>query len=166
MTGGDSSHLSWRECSTKTSCELFVTGRRESDSKYPEKAATHGVNALSLLRRMIIRNMMLQRQLELLAECGIRPKDGIGLSDLLARHRETEYERSPFTLLLRVLGSAQDEDSEHGWSDNIWKLNIETVHGPGDYVRVAHHMAMLAGGVLPITDLRDGIDPRSRVAWL
>jgi hypothetical protein len=110
--------------------------------------------------------MLLVRQLELLAACGIRPKDGVGLSDLLARHRETEYERSPFTLLLRVLGSATDNDPTQSLSDNIWLLDIELIGGPGDYVRVARRMAAMTEGALPIADVQDGIDPRLGVAWL
>lgn len=119
-----------------------------------------------MLRRLMIRNMMLERQLELLAQCGIQPNEGIGLNHLLDRHREAEYERSPFTLLLRALGSAPEQDPQTWWSDNIWTLNVETIGGPGDYVRVAQRMAILAGGALPISDLRDGIDPRRGVAWL
>ena len=121
---------------------------------------------MSILRRLVIRNMLLERQLETLVECGIRPAEGVGLNDLLARHRETEYERSPFTLLLRVLGSAPESDPQHWLSDNIWRLDIESIGGPGDYVRVAHRMAAMTEGALPIADVRDGIDPRQGVAWL
>jgi hypothetical protein len=121
---------------------------------------------LSLLRRLLIRNMMLTRQLELLAECGIRPAEGIGLNELLSRHRETEYERSPFTKLLRVLGGAPEGDPQRWWSDNIWLLNIESIGGPGDYVQIARRMASLAGEALPVADLKDGIDPGQDVAWL
>ncbi len=121
---------------------------------------------MSLLRRLIVRNMMLERQLATLAACGIHPRPGIGLDDLLALHRETRYERSPFTLLLRVLGSTIQAEPERWWSDNIWLLDIESIGGPGDYVRVAQRMATLAGGALPIEDVQDGIDPRQRRAWL
>jgi hypothetical protein len=110
--------------------------------------------------------MVLVRQLETLAACGIRPNDGVELSELLARHRESEYERSPFTLLLRVLGSAAQGNPQQWLSDNIWLLDIETIGGPGDYVRVARRMATLANGTLPIAELQDGIDPRQGVAWL
>jgi hypothetical protein len=121
---------------------------------------------LSLLRRLVIRNTMLVRQLETLAACGIRPNDGVELSDLLARHRETEYERSPYTLLLRVLGSAAENNAESWLSNNIWLLDIESIAGPGDYARVGRRMASLTEGALPIGDVRDGIDPRQRVATL
>lgn len=121
---------------------------------------------MSLLRRLVIRNTMLVRQLETLAACGIRPIDGVGLGDLLARHRETEYERSPYTLLLRVLGSVTENNSESWLSNNIWLLDIESIAGPGDYARVANRMATMAEGALPIADVQDDIDPRQGVATL
>lgn len=114
----------------------------------------------------MIRNMPLERQLELLARCGVRPNPGVGLPELLARHSETQYEHSPFKLLLRVLGSTTETQPQSWLSDNIWLLDIECIAGPGDYVHVARRMAMLAGEALPIEEIQDGIDPLRSSAWL
>lgn len=121
---------------------------------------------MSLLRRLIVRNMLLDRQLELLATCGVRPNPGVGLPDLLAHHRESEYERSPFKLLLCVLGSESGEAPYSRLSDNIWYLNVECITAPGDYVRLAQRMAILAADALPITGVHDEIDLRRGFASL
>lgn len=121
---------------------------------------------MSLLRRLMVRNMLLDRQLELLATCGVRPNPGVGLADLLARHRESEYERSPFKLLLCVLGSDSEREPYRPLSDNIWYLNVEYIAAPGDYVRLAHRMAILAADALPIAGVHDVIDLRRGMAAL
>ena len=114
----------------------------------------------------MIQNMPLERQLETLATCGIHPNSGIGFPELLARYDEREYERSPFKLLLRVLGDETGEASGCFLSDNIWYLNTECIMAPGDYAGVALRMATLSGGALPIANVQDSIDPRGSVARL
>lgn len=121
---------------------------------------------MSLLRRLLVRNMLLDRQLEVLAAGGIRPNPGVELSDLLARHRESEYERSPFRLLLSVLGSNSESEPYQPLSDDIWFLNVERIAAPGDYVCLVNRMATLARGALPIVDVHDQIDLRQSAARL
>ena len=60
---------------------------------------------MSLLRRLMNRNMSLYDQLDTLAVCGIAPREGIGPADLLRLHGERDYETSPFKLLLTALGT-------------------------------------------------------------
>jgi len=64
---------------------------------------------MSLLRRLMNRNMSLCAQLDTLAECGIALRDGVGPEELLTRHSDRDYETSPFMLLLSVLGAESDE---------------------------------------------------------
>src|SRR5664279_1965855 len=121
---------------------------------------------MSLLRRLMNRNMSLYDQLDMLAGCGIAPREGIGPADLLRMHCEREYETSPFKLLLSALGTDSDEPPHLPMSDNVWHLRAECAARGGDYVRVAQRMAMLAAGALPLESIHDEFDLRRGVAWL
>jgi hypothetical protein len=121
---------------------------------------------MSLLRRLMNRNMSLYDQLDTLAVCGIAPHQGIGPPELLRLHGEREYETSPFKLLLTTLGTEGEEPPYLPMSDNVWHLRAECVARGGDYVQVAQRMAMLAGDALPLQDLHDEFDLRRGVAWL
>ena len=121
---------------------------------------------MSLLRRLMNRNMTLYDQLDSLAGCGIAPHEGIGPPELLRRHSERAYETSPFKLLLAELGAESDEPPHHPMSDNVWHMRAECVAGGGDYVSIAHRMAVLTAGVLPIESVHDEFDLRRGVAWL
>jgi hypothetical protein len=121
---------------------------------------------MSLLRRLMNRNMSLYAQLDTLAECGIALRDGVGPEELLTRHSDRDYETSPFKLLLSVLGAESDEPPYVSMSDNVWLMRAECAARGGDYGRVARHMVTLAGDALPIESIRDEFDLRRGVAWL
>lgn len=121
---------------------------------------------VSLLRRLMNRNMTLYAQLDVLAECGIVPRENAGPAELLTRHGEREYETSPFKLLLSELGADSDEPPNRSMSDNVWLMRAECAARSGDYVKVAHRMATLAGDELRIESVHDEFDLRRGVAWL
>ncbi len=121
---------------------------------------------MSLLRRLMNRNMSLYDQLDALAVCGIAPREGIGPPELLTQHSERDYETSPFKLLLSELGAETEEPPHQPMSDNVWHMHAECAARGGDYVKVADRMATLAGGTLPIDSVQDEFDLRRGVAWL
>ena len=121
---------------------------------------------MSLLRRLMNRNLTLYSQLDALAECGIEPGNGVGPAELLARHGEREYETSPFKLLLSVLGTESPEPPCLPLSNNLWHMRAECISGRGDYVKVAQRMAILAGSALPLEAVDDEFDWRQGIAWL
>jgi hypothetical protein len=121
---------------------------------------------MSLLRRLMNRNMSLYDQLDALAVCGIAPREGIGPAELLRVHAERDYETSSFKLLLTALGTEGEEPPHLPMSDNVWHMHAECATRGGDYVKVAERMATLARDVLPLAELRDEFDFRRGVAWL
>jgi len=121
---------------------------------------------MSLLRRLMNRNMTLYSQLDALAECGIAPREGIGPAELLVLHSDRTYETSPFKLLLTVLGSDSSEPPHLPMSDNVWHMRAECAARGDDYVTVALRMAALAADALPIESAHDEFDLRRGVAWL
>jgi hypothetical protein len=112
------------------------------------------------------RNMSLYAQLDELAECGITPREGIGASELLARHSDRDYETTPFKLLLSTLGVDSEELPHLPLSNNVWLMHADCVAHSGDYAKVAHHMATLAADALPIESVHDEFDFGHGVAWL
>lgn len=121
---------------------------------------------MSLLRRLMNRNMSLYDQLDTLAVCGIAPREGIGPPELLTLHSEREYETSPFKLLLSGLGAETEEPPQQPMSNNVWHMHAECAARGGDYVKVAIRMATLAANALPIESVSDEFDLRRGVAWL
>jgi hypothetical protein len=121
---------------------------------------------MSLLRRLMNRNMSLYDQLDTLAAWGIAPHKHIGPAELLRLHAERDYETSPFKLLLTALGTEGEEPPHLPMSDNVWHLRAECAARGGDYARVAERMAMLAGNALPLESVHDEFDFRRGVAWL
>jgi len=121
---------------------------------------------MSLLRRLMNRNMTLYAQLDALAECGIAPREGVGPAELLALHSDRTYETSPFKLLLTVLGSDSSEPPYLPMSDNVWHMRADCASRGGDYVKIAHRMTTLTNDALPIESVRDEFDLRRGVAWL
>jgi hypothetical protein len=121
---------------------------------------------MSLLRRLMNRNMTLYDQLDSLAECGMAPRPGVAPAELLVVHGEREYETSPFKLLLATLGTESPHPPHLTMSDNVWLMRAECASRGGDYVKVAHRMAMLAGEVLSLESVHDEFDLRRGVAWL
>jgi len=121
---------------------------------------------MSLLRRLMNRNMSLYAQLDTLAECGITPREGVGPSELLALHADRDYETSPFKLLLSALAADSEESPHLPLSDNVWLMRADCTAHSGDYMKVAHRMATLAADALPIKSVRDEFDLPRGVAWL
>jgi hypothetical protein len=121
---------------------------------------------MSLLRRLMNRNMSLYDQLDTLAVCGITPRDGVGAPELLRRKPERDYETSPFKLLLAELGSESEEPPHETLSANVWHMRAECIVRSGNYVKVAERMSIIAAGALPLEELHDEFDLGRGIAWL
>jgi hypothetical protein len=109
-----------------------------------------------------------EKQLAALARCGVRPRAGVTVADLLAELPRPELEREPYRALLHLLGS----DATHGphagrpLSDDVWRFDLESVDQPGGFARAAARLRDLAQGELPLEDVRDHVDPETGRAWL
>jgi hypothetical protein len=110
--------------------------------------------------------MSLYAQLDQLVRCGIVPEPGVGVSDLLNRYPERQYETDPFRLLLTVLGEDSDSSPDTPLSKQVWHLRVGSITGVGDYAQIAQRMSILAQGDLPITDISDQVDWAAGIVWL
>lgn len=70
-------------------------------------------------------------------------------------------------MVLAVLGG---EIEEHPWgrrfSDNIWHFDTECIEDHGAYIAITKRMRDLAGGDLPLQNIRDYVDVEQGIAWL
>ena len=121
---------------------------------------------MSLLRRLMNRNMSLYDQLDALAGCGISLRQGAEPTELLARHSEREYETTPFKLVLTEMGRETEEPPHTTLSAAVWLMRADCVAHKGDYETVAKRMAALAGDALPLEAVRDQFEVQNGVAWL
>ncbi|MEA2204995.1 MAG: hypothetical protein QOE77_1771 [Blastocatellia bacterium] len=85
---------------------------------------------------------------------------------LLAMFDRTDYEKNPYVMLLTIMGSEMDVEPFIIASDDIWHFDTECIEDHNDYVRIAQRLADLAGGELPLDDLKDYVDVDGGVAWL
>jgi len=108
----------------------------------------------------------LEAQLDVLATCGIRPKPGVTVDDLLCTFDREKYEKVPYIVLLCIPGSESEHDLTTFLSDNVWHLDTECIEDQGSYAHVAYRMTDLAGGALLVSDVRDHVDIENGMAWL
>jgi hypothetical protein len=94
----------------------------------------------------------LEEQFRVLASCGVRLSAGATPEAVLAEHPREVFEKTPFRLLLAVLGG------EEGWAANLWHFDTECIEDHGDYARIAERFRDLAGGELPLADIEDSVD--------
>ena len=100
----------------------------------------------------------LETQLAELEAFGIRPREGLGVEDLLKLDARESYETRPYDTLLFVLGGTIAEAPWTRVSSDILHLDVECIEGPGSYVRIASELAEIARGALPLTDVADSFD--------
>ena len=115
------------------------------------------------------RRVPLEQQLAVLATCGIALKRDKSLDLLLSSRSRRALEAEPYLLLLCAMGeecSAGSDVSADFCSDDIWHFDTECIEDHGDYARIADRMAVLAGGRLPLENVRDFVDVEAGIAWL
>jgi hypothetical protein len=105
------------------------------------------------------RAVPLTDQLQVLADCGIRLHRDRTRDDLLGLFDASAYEARPYRLLAQSLAShAPGDPPGRPMSDDIARIDVRRVQGPGCYANVAREMARVAGGALPLSGLRDEYD--------
>lgn len=68
--------------------------------------------------------------------------------------------------LLCVLGGEAECSDAGLLSHDVWHLDAECIEDNGDYTRLAERFRVLAGGHLPLQDIKDHVDVGNAEAWL
>ena len=113
--------------------------------------------------------LAIEKQLSVLAECGISLSDGISVEDdLLAEWSREHFESEPYSALLCTLGSSTAEEQPRLFTNNVWHFDTECIYDGSDYVRLVKRVAALAGDDLPIVSIEAEVNAEegySRVAF-
>lgn len=104
--------------------------------------------------------------LEQLANAGVRVRPDISNDDLLHSLGGTMESPVDWVQLLCILGSNVERGGFERVSDDIWHFDTECIVDHGDYVTLLNRFAILAKGVLPITDMRDFVDIEHGKVWV
>ena len=113
--------------------------------------------------------LSLEKQLEVLAESGIKLREHMSIDDLLKSFDREKFDSQPYLFLLTVMGGESRKEPFDDFSDAIWLLDYDrTFKHPvaGAYVKIAAKMSRLSGGTMPISDARDAINIAEGKAWL
>lgn len=108
----------------------------------------------------------LEKQLQVLNDCGIRLLPEITVKNLLASYDREAYEKEPYILLLCEMGGELDVEPFTYGSDDIWHFDTECIQDHNDYVAIAQRFVELAGGALPLEDIKDYVDVEEGEAWV
>lgn len=111
-------------------------------------------------------NPTLEQQLATLEELEIRLRPGVTVEDLLFDLSREDYESQPYGPLLFAMGGSLSEAPYGPVSDDIWHFDTEAIDGHGSYVFIANEFRDLAGGKLPLEEIRDYADIKEGIAWL
>lgn len=104
--------------------------------------------------------------LQKLAEIGFVLRPGISKENLLYSYPEEEYAKSPYDLILFVLGGTIEKEPFDRICDAVWCFDTEYVEDHGAYKYIAECMRDVAGGDLPIKDIEDYVNVEEGKAWV
>ena len=120
---------------------------------------------MRLFRKKPPKPITLETQLRTLAANGINLNPGRTVDDLLISFPREEFESVPYELLLMMLGSeVESRPCGRHFTNFIYTFDAECIEDTGDYARKIQRLAEIAGGDLPIEDIRDAIDVEAGTA--
>lgn len=114
---------------------------------------------MPLFRKKPPKRLTLESQLRTLAASGINLNPGRTVDDLLISFPREKYESSPYDLLFMMLGfEVESRPSGRHFTDSVYSFDAECIEDNGDYRAQLRPLTRIAGGDLPIEDIRDAID--------
>jgi len=119
-----------------------------------------------LFQKRTAAKLTLEQKLEILARCGLRLGAPFTVEDLLKSWSREVFEKDGFDSVLVGLGMTEEQPPWRSHCVNVWHFDSECIEDNGDYSRIAERMKAMAGGSLPIENIRDRVDVEGRVAWL
>ncbi len=108
----------------------------------------------------------LEEKLADLAACGVSLRPGVGVGELMSSWDRADYEEPGYDLLLTGIGMAGEAPPYEYRSDMLWHFDTECIEGEGSYAAIARRLSEMAGGSLPLANLRDHVDLEAGEAWL
>lgn len=120
---------------------------------------------MPLFRKKPPKRLTLEAQLRTLAANGINLNPGRTVDDLLISFPRERFESLPYELLITMLGSeVESRPCGRHFTDCIYTFDAECIEDHGDYRAQLRPLTRIAGGDLPIEDIRDAIDVEAGTA--
>ena len=107
-----------------------------------------------------------EAQLADLAACGISLRSDRTVDELFMSLARESYETSPTSLIVMLGSEVEAEPWGRPFSDDVWHFDTECIYDHGAYADIARRMQTLAGGALPLENIKDHVDLEEGVAWL
>lgn len=109
----------------------------------------------------------MEHKLQILNLGGITLQEPFTVADLLRIHDRAKYERRDFSSLVFAIASkAQTSHGPAQLSSNIALFNIQCPDSANDYSDMAGRILHMAGGHIPVSDLRVEVGPEAGQAQL
>jgi hypothetical protein len=108
----------------------------------------------------------LDEQLAVLAECGIKLREGANRDELAAVLRDDRKDAWSYEDVLIAMGNDSESDDGVSLSDDIWYLDTECIEGDGSYARIIRRLGALTRGELDFRDVTDHVDVDAEEAWV
>jgi hypothetical protein len=108
----------------------------------------------------------LEQKIEVLAGCGFRLAQPFTVEDLLQSWDRAALEKLGYDSVLVAMGMTEEQEPWRNHCVNLWTFDTECIEDHGAYKKIAERMAELAGGSLPIENIRDYVDVENNEAWL
>ncbi|MCE9635460.1 MAG: hypothetical protein K8T90_07120 [Planctomycetes bacterium] len=108
----------------------------------------------------------LKRQLEALADCGVKLSPDASLDDLFMFHPREVHEAEPYKELIPTLGFDMERDSFGPLCDRLWMCDYERIEDDGGYVDVVARLDRMSEQTLRISRITDHVDVEGGTAWV
>ncbi|OJJ20615.1 hypothetical protein BKI52_16615 [marine bacterium AO1-C] len=111
--------------------------------------------------------MILEQQLEKLADIGLHLNPDVSIDDLMYSFEREAFENTPFDLLLFTLGmEVEREPWGRRVSNHAWDFDTECIYQTGDYVTIVKNLCRLSGNENYLKDVSDYVNLNAQKAWL
>lgn len=107
-------------------------------------------------------DIQIKEKLQRLQEIGITLFPGITIDNIRNELNDDSYE----SLLIAMGGEVEQDDKWVSLSPDIWHFDAECIYDHGDYTQIATRLCNMAGGDLPLQDIKDFVDVDAKVAWI
>jgi len=111
--------------------------------------------------------MKLEDQVAALAEVGLMLNEGITIDDLLISWSRSDYEHTPFDMVLFAYGSeVEGEPWGRYICDSAWNFDAECIDDNGSYEEIVNQFHRITGKRKTLEDLIDKVDIEAEIAQL
>ncbi len=113
------------------------------------------------------KHLALEDQLDALADLGIQLNPGITIDDMLYSYPREEFERTPFEVVLFVLGiEVERKPWGRYFSNQVWNFDAECIADPTIYTEIVQNLCRISNAGSSVAEIESDVDFEANKAWL